>query len=274
MPPYIRLYFKVLSSLSPTWAAKKIYHFMSNPRLVKLRDFEIAMLEQAEKHKRTFRSFDIQQYRWGTSKSKKCLCIHGWEGQAGNFGGMIETLNNLGFEVIAFDGPSHGASSKGKTSFFDYIELAEQIALEEQPDLIISHSFGSIVTSSFLRKRQEFKLDHWIMITSPLSARERMKDFTVPLGVSQRVVDELIALIETEYNESIDDLNVPQFVSELNNVDKLTMVHGLSDSVLPYTFSQEIQKSFEGAELIGLEDLGHYRILWSADLKEVLKQKL
>jgi len=246
---------------------------MSNPRLVKLRDFEIEMLEKAQKTQQQFKGFTIQKYQWGNS-SKKCLCIHGWEGQAGNFGGMIDTLLDLGYEVTAFDGPSHGESTKGKTSFFDYIDLAEEIALDIKPALIVSHSFGSIVTSSFLRKRQSFQLNHWVMITSPLSARERMNDFTVPLGVTQEVVEALVTLIEEEYDESIEDLNVPKFVAELNNLDQLTMIHGLADSVLPYSFSEEIQRGFEGAELIGLEGLGHYRILWSEQIQKVLKEKL
>ena len=246
---------------------------MSNPELVKLQDFELEMLDKAEKTKFIFGKFTIQKYRWG-SGSKKCLCIHGWEGQAGNFGGMIVTLVDLGYEVIAFDGPSHGASTKADTSFFDYIHLAEKIALEEQPELIISHSFGSIVTSSLLRRLPAFKLKHWIMITSPLSARERIQDFTLPLGVSQRTVGALMNLIEEETGESIDDLNVPKFVSEIENLDKMTLVHGLSDKVLPFSYSEMIQKEFKRAELIGLEGLGHYRILWAESMQEVLKQKL
>lgn len=273
MPFYIKAYFKLLAAISPRLAAQKIYDFMSNPRLIKLRDFELDMLAKAEKTTLDFRGFRIQRYQWGQSE-RTCLCIHGWEGQAGNFGGMIDTLLDLGYQVIAFDGPSHGASSKGRTSFFDYIDLAEQIALEDKPELIISHSFGSIVTSSFLRKRPSFRLKHWVMITSPLSARERMNDFTIPLGVTQEVVEALVKLIEDEYNESIEDLNVPKFVAELKNVTQLTMIHGLADSVLPYSFSEKIQQGFEGAELIGLEGLGHYRILWSEQIQKVLKNKL
>jgi pimeloyl-ACP methyl ester carboxylesterase len=273
MPPLIRAYFKFLNAVSPKAAAKKIYTFMSNPRLVKLRPFEIDQLNKAEQTDIQFRKFRIRKYKWGNG-TKKCLCIHGWEGQAGNFGGMIETLKELDYEVIAFDGPSHGASSKGYTTFFDYIDLASEIALEEKPDVIISHSFGSIVTSSLLRKNKDFKLAHWLMITSPLSAKERMQDFTEPLGVSQKTVDQLINLIEEETGESIDDLNVPNFVSEISNLDKLTMIHGLADKILPVSYSEQIQKQFKGAELIPLDDLGHYRILWADSTKSVIKDKL
>ena len=274
MPLYVKLYFKILSAISPKLAAKRIYDFMSKPRLIKLRDFEIEMIERAEKTQIQFRGFTIQRYRWGVGNQKKCLCIHGWEGQAGNFGGMIDTLVNLGYEVSSFDAPSHGASTKGKTSFFDYIDLAEEIAQADKPELIISHSFGSIVTSAFLRRSPAFKLPHWIMITSPLSARERLNDFTIPLGASQKVVEALISLIENDYDESIEDLNVPNFVSSLKNLDQLTMIHGLSDSVLPFSFSKQIQKKFDGAQLIGLEGLGHYRILWSDQLQQVLTERL
>jgi pimeloyl-ACP methyl ester carboxylesterase len=273
MPLLIQAYFRILNAISPKAAAKKIYTFMSNPRLVKLRPFEIDQLNKAEQTDIQFRKFRIRKYKWGNG-TKKCLCIHGWEGQAGNFGGMIETLKELDYEVIAFDGPSHGASSKGYTTFFDYIDLASEIALEEKPDVIISHSFGSIVTSSLLRKNKDFKLAHWLMITSPLSAKERMQDFTEPLGVSQKTVDQLINLIEEETGESIDDLNVPNFVSEISNLDKLTMIHGLADKILPVSYSEQIQKQFKGAELIPLDDLGHYRILWADSTKSVIKDKL
>ncbi|MEO1075318.1 MAG: hypothetical protein AAFX41_05055, partial [Bacteroidota bacterium] len=66
---------------------------------------------------------EIQLYRWpaaagttppGTSP-KTALLVHGWEGDALNFVAFVGPLRKAGFDVVALDGPAHGASSGERT---------------------------------------------------------------------------------------------------------------------------------------------------------------
>ncbi|MEM6379081.1 MAG: alpha/beta hydrolase, partial [Bacteroidota bacterium] len=135
----LQLYFKILDKLSPTMAARKMYTVMTNPRVRKLRDFEEQVLNEAEQKSIPFKGFEIQTYRWGSPGGKTALFVHGWEGQAGNFGSLVPILLDLGYQVVAYDAPAHGNSSKGKTNMFDIPELTGQFLEKYQPELVISH---------------------------------------------------------------------------------------------------------------------------------------
>lgn len=273
MTPTLRLVFKTLDSVAPTLAAHRIYHFMANPRSGKLRDFELEVLEKAKKEDFKFEDFSIRKYKWGKS-TKRVLCVHGWEGQGANFGGIVNTLLEKGFEVITFDGPSHGFSSKGKTNWYDYIQLTTKMALEYQPEIIISHSFGSVASATMLRNNPDLKIKQWFLITSPHDVKERIKDFSQPLGVTNRTISKLIPLLESDTGEHIDNLNMSTFCADLKNVPEAFIVHGTGDKILPIKISEKIHKDFPQSELIELEGLGHYRILWSEELNDVLNEKI
>ena len=273
MTPYLKYTFKTLDFLAPSLAAKGIYYYMANPRSGKLRDFELKELEKANSEDFDFGDFRIRKYKWGNS-TKRVLCVHGWEGQGANFGGIVQTLLNKGYEVITYDGPSHGFSSKGKTNWFDYIQLTTKLALEYQPEIIISHSFGSVATATFLRKNPDFHIKQWFLITSPHDVKERIKDFTVPLGVTDRTISKLVPKLEADTGEQIDDLNMSVFCADLKNVPKAYIVHGTVDTILPIEISKRIHKDVPQSELIPLQDLGHFRILWSEDLNKVLNEKI
>ncbi len=273
MTPTLRLVFKTLDTIAPTLAANRIYHFMANPRSGKLRDFELEILDKAQKEDFTFEEFSIRKYKWGNS-NKRVLCVHGWEGQGANFGGIVDTLLDKGYEVVTFDAPSHGFSSKGKTNWFDYIRLTTQMAQEYQPDVIISHSFGSVASATMLRNSQDLQIKQWFLITSPHDVKERIKDFSVPLGVTDRTISKLIPLLESDTGEHIDDLNMSVFCADLKNVPEAFIIHGNGDKILPIRLSKRIHQDFPQSELIELDGLGHFRILWSDELNQVLTEKL
>ena len=273
MTQYLKYTFRTLDKVAPSLAAKGIYHFMSNPRTGKLREFEIEELRKAKTENYLFGQFNIKKYRWGKS-DKKVLCVHGWEGQGANFGGIINTLIEEGYEIITFDGPSHGFSSKGPTNWYDYIQLTTQMALEEKPDIIISHSFGSVATANFLRNNSEFPLNKWFLITSPYDVKKQIIQFTEPLGVTHRTISKLFPKIEAQSGEQIDNLNMSVFCADLNNVNKAFIIHGTGDKILPLEMSEKIHQDFPQSELITIEDLGHFKILWSEELNEILRQKI
>ena len=107
--------FGLLDRYFPSFTAKQVYQFMSNPQVHKLREFEKEALSTAKKEIITYKNFDIQTYTWGNPNDKTLFFVHGWEGQAGNFGALIDIILNKGYYIVAFDAPSHGSSSKGST---------------------------------------------------------------------------------------------------------------------------------------------------------------
>ena len=91
MTQYLKYTFRTLDKVAPSLAAKGIYHFMSNPRTGKLREFEIEELRKAKTENYLFGQFNIKKYRWGKS-DKKVLCVHGWEGQGKRLAWVVTAL--------------------------------------------------------------------------------------------------------------------------------------------------------------------------------------
>ena len=274
MTPSLRIYFSFLDKIAPQYAASRVFHVLSNPRQKKLRDFENEILDKSEKNIIPFRNFNIQIYRWAKGNKRKALCVHGWEGQAGNFGAIVELLTSLEFEVVAVDAPAHGYSSKGDTNMFEYIDLITQIAIEESPEIIISHSFGSVVTAGTLRRNPNIKIEDWIMITTPHNFRERIQSVSDALNVTDRTISRLIKMIENSTGEHIDDLNMSEFTKDLPNLGKALIVHSKHDKILPIETSKRVHATLEKSEFVELEKLGHYKILWSDEVLDILKNRL
>lgn len=274
MTPSLRLYFSILDKLAPQLAAKKVFDVLSNPRQRKLRDFEDEILNKSEKETISFGAFQIQTYRWGIGNGRKAICVHGWEGQAGNFGAIVNLLVDQGFEVFAADAPGHGYSSRGDTSMFEYIDLVNQIATQEQPEIIISHSFGSVVTAGVFRRNLDLKVKDWIMVTTPHNFRERIMDVSKALNVTDRTVDRLVNFIETSTGEHIDDLNMSEFTKDLPHLEKALIIHSKHDKILPIETSRKVHETMPNSELIELENLGHYKILWAEEVLQIIKNRI
>lgn len=259
-----------LQVFSPKLVAKMAYNFMSNPRKRKLRGAEEAVLNRATLSNVKFKDFDVRKYEWGNQSSKTALLIHGWEGQAGNFAALVDPLLENGYHVVAFDAPAHGKSSKGKTSMFEFGEFIAAHFAELNPQLVISHSFGSVNTASVLRNNSEFELDTWIMVTTPHDFLTRVNGVSEHFGVNEKVKAELIRLIQNDTNENISQLNMATYCGELSNVRKATIVHSKTDKILPIEGARIVNNAFKRSSLIELDKLGHYSILWSEELKSIV----
>lgn len=245
---------------------------MSNPRFRKLRESEEKVLNESIVKSIKFRNFEIIQYKWGTENNKIALLIHGWEGQAGNFASIIQNLTDNGYQVIAYDAPSHGRSSKGNTNMFEFSTFLESELKEFEPDLIISHSFGSVNTATLLRKNPNLKVNLWIMVTTPYRFMSRVNDMSNHFGLNSKTKNELINRIQKDTQENITQLDMAIYCEELQNVEKAIIVHSKTDKVLPIDGAREVAKSFERSRLIELDNLGHYAILWSNELNEIIKE--
>jgi pimeloyl-ACP methyl ester carboxylesterase len=265
-----KMYFRFLDLLLPAVAARKIYHVMSNPRIHKLRDFEEEVLQHSEKERISFKKFQIQKYSWGDRKNKTALLIHGWEGQAGNFGALIDLLLNKGFHMVAYDAPSHGRSTKEKTSMFEYAEFVTEILKQEEPQIIISHSFGSVTAAFALKGNPGVNVDQWFLVTTPYHFRDRINEISEFLGVTHRTIDKLTAILERDLGISLDKLNMAEYGGNLKNLKEAFIIHSRTDGVIPIDKARLTNQAIPQSRLIELDNLGHYRILWSKQLKEIL----
>ncbi len=270
----LRAYLSFLDTVAPSLAAKQVYRVMSNPRVKKLRAFENEVLDQATRAIIKYGKFNIQTYAWGDSSERTALLVHGWEGQAGNFGGIVPLLLKKGYQVISFDAPSHGHSSKGSTNLFQYIGLVSQLMSEHKPQFVLSHSFGSIASAVALTENQHLSIEQWILVTSPFSFRERLEGVRQMVNVTERTISKLISQFESDTNQLVDDLSMEKYCAQIENVGQIRIIHSIDDKILPIEASRQVHAQLPKSEMIELKELGHYRVLWSDQLKGIVEEKV
>lgn len=258
-----------LSSIFPNPFVSLAYKHLTTPQIHKLRPHEEVVLKKAEHADFPFENFIIKTYRWGTG-SKTVLLIHGWEGQSGNFADLVEILIKEDYTVYAFDGPGHGASSKGETSLFKFSNLVGALIQKYQVKKLVSHSFGGVATTVHLGRFPETKIDRYVLFTTPNRFEDRIQFVAEMVGISDRVTQKLIEKIEREEGILVREMNVAEYAVKAH-VEKALILHDTNDRVLSVEQSKEVDALWKEAKLEEVTGTGHYRILRT---EKVLKRAL
>ena len=255
----IKTIIQVLSGFFPNLFVKIAFDKLANPQIRKLREREMEILNTASKKDITFKGFNIKTYQWKGSK-ENILLIHGWEGQAGNFADLILKLRKADYNIFAFDGPSHGFSSKGKTSLFEFADLVAELIKKYKVKKLISHSFGGVATTSALFNNQDIEIDKYALITTPDKFRERIEDVSIQYGINKKVIKKLVNKLEKDYEIEVDKLGVSSFVKEIK-VKEAIIIHDKNDKVIPIERARNVYKNWKQARFKEVEGTGHFRIL-------------
>ncbi|MEN1784755.1 MAG: alpha/beta hydrolase [Bacteroidota bacterium] len=250
---------KTASTLFPKRVVAFAYHQLTSPQIRKLRPNELVVLDQSQRETFKFQDFDIQLYTW-KGGPKSVLLIHGWEGQAGNFADLIQELQQQGYTIYAFDAPSHGFSSTGKTSLFEFTELVGVLIKKFQVNKLVSHSFGGVATTYALFKNLDLEIERYVLLTVPNRFLERINDVAEQVGITEKVKHQLIAKLEEETQLNVEDLNVSDFVPHIK-VDKALIIHDKNDRVIPIERSKKVKDDWKNADFLEITGTGHFRIL-------------
>lgn len=270
----LKIFLQILQTISPKLAVRQVDKLMSTPRIRKLRENEEKVLDTAKTSVVKFKQFDIQQYEWGLQNDRRAILIHGWEGQAGNFAALVEPLLAMGFRILAFDAPGHGRSSKGKTDLFEFVDFLAAEIRQFQAEIVISHSFGSVQTSQIFRNNQDLSVPKWFAITTPFRYRDRIEQMSAFFGLSDKVLAKLIQNIETQIGEPIDHFSMDYYADTLRNVEDILIVHSKTDRIIPIEAARKTHQALAQSKMIELDGMGHYAILWSKEVRNILQDYL
>ncbi|MGH1365953.1 MAG: alpha/beta fold hydrolase [Calditrichia bacterium] len=250
---------RILSVLLPGFTVKLAYKSLTSPQVRKLRERELAVLDKAKRETLPFKDFDIQLYEW-TGGPDTVLLVHGWEGQAGNFSDLVERLLEKNYTVIAFDGPSHGFSSGGKTSLFEFTELVSDLLARYKMNKIISHSFGGVATAFALHSNPDIEIEKYCLLTTPDRFLDRIEDVAKQVGITENVKQRLIKRLEEETGIPAASMNVSDYLKTAN-VKQALIIHDKDDQVIPIEISRHIQQGWPVCDIDEVEGTGHFRML-------------
>src|SRR5215216_821091 len=132
---------------------KKTYQAFFSPSRYEEKSVDRNIIERGNSYQLRFDGGELAVSTWGDS-GPAVLLMHGWGGARAQMTGFVDPLLAAGYRVIAYDQPAHGESDGKMTNLLEIAPTMNLIAEREGTfDAIIAHSFGTLITSYALVKR-------------------------------------------------------------------------------------------------------------------------
>lgn len=203
--------------------------------------------------------------KWGNGPS--VYLVHGWGGQRAHLGVFIKPLVEAGYQVVAFDLPSHnesdrGALAPGRTTAIECADaVAAMIDKFGPAHAVVAHSLGSNATAMAAARGS---------VVGRLVFLAPMADFPLYLDLfaarhnfGRRIRAGLHRRLEKRIEMPLEDTNMTR-IGQRANYPPLLLIHDPDDPDSPYAATKRLAALWPGARLLttqGLGRLAHYRIL-------------
>lgn len=255
----IRWAFPKLERLAPELATKWAWRLFFTPIRFKAPKKEVEAALKAHQFEFEGGQQTIQGYEWGSGE-KVVLLLHGWAGRGPQLHHFIEPLNELGFKVVAIDGPAHGKSSGKSTHILHYADAILQLEkLYPNVEAIISHSFGG--AASIQAIRLGLNINKLITIGTPTIGDYIISDFLRRINGSPRSGERFKQNIVKQFNRTFDEFSVMNSIEQVKGKMDMLMIHDRDDREVPIHHAQDLQSKAPWVQLHITEGLGHMRIL-------------
>src|SRR5690554_5427238 len=256
----LQYYFNSFGRFRKKQSAKQLLKLFSTPRSRVIREKEVKVLQSAKLDAIVFNGERIKIYQWGSGEKKVLLC-HGWESNAGSLGAFVEPLIQLGYAVIAYDGPAHGSSEGKRASLLSFTEVVNEVVNRfEGIEIAIGHSLGANVVM-LLSENKKVPFKKTVLI-SPVNKIQTVFDgFKNIFQIPDEIHNEMIALINKQSNYEVNQLEFSQ-VAQRSAIEKALIMHDVDDKITAFWHSESLSKDWDNAELFPIEGSGHYKILW------------
>jgi pimeloyl-ACP methyl ester carboxylesterase len=206
---------------------------------------------------------------WG--EGPVVLLMHGWSGWWQQLGVYVEPLVAAGFQVVAWDAPSHGDSAPGRhgrhyASIADLVDALTVVSAHfDQVAAIVAHSAGAMaagvaVASGAVRP-------HRVVLVSPsVSGADQIAYLTSRLGWGPRTAASVQVVADQRCGIRMADYDVPQLMSECPAELPLALfIQDRDDQEVPADSSARLAAHWPGAEVISTSGFDHFRVLWAPE---------
>jgi len=263
-----RFFFPVFSRLAPNLAILLATRLFTTPFMKRpLSDLEKEVLSKATRLNIPYKNGSkLIAYRWGKPSDPIVLFVHGWTGTASSFVMFIEPLVSRGFQVVAYDGPAHGASP-GKTA--NLIEWADSVmaVVQElnQVHCIIGHSLGA--AAMLVASSADLNTDKIVMIAPFNDIISITENFAAHLSIPRETITGMRDYIAVKHQQQLarygGDWN--DIFHSVFKVPTLIM-HDKHDKEVPWENAMAIAEQWPWATFITTQGLGHRRILINVEV--------
>ncbi|MBB6240286.1 hypothetical protein HDC90_004956 [Pedobacter sp. AK013] len=215
----------------------------------------------------------INCFSWGNGK-RKVLLTHGWASKALDFYELIIELQKIeDLEIIAFDAPGNGSSISEFSNLMLYVGSVKSIALNYvQPDVIIGHSLGGMANVIALQEL-EITPNLLISIAPLIRLKENFEQSLDSVNITAKDQGIFFKNFAKEFPVPASHFNLTelcQLSPDLNHF----LAYDPADHISPYPFLKEFLEKYPVIRSKSFEDVGHYKILKSADVIEAIVKRI
>ena len=205
---------------------------------------------------------EVVTYAWGDGPT--VLLVHGWNGRAGQLGGLGEALARAGRRAVAFDAPGHGESSGRHTSLFQILEVIQALDGTHGPfQGVIAHSFGVACATAALGKG--LRAGRAVCLSPPARMAGMVDAFADFVGLPQKVRRALERRMEKRFGPGLWAVASPETAARTLDTPAL-IIHDRDDREVPWEQGERVANAWPGACLMTTRGLGHRRILRDRDV--------
>jgi pimeloyl-ACP methyl ester carboxylesterase len=261
-----------MSVLTPTNESqailKKVYKTFFTPNKYEVKPSDEEILKRGNNFKVKYDAGELAVTTWGDESNPKVLLMHGWGGARAQMTGFVNPLLDAGYYVVAYDQPAHGESDGTQTNVLE-IAPTMDVMLNQfgKFDVILAHSFGTLITSYALVKRN-FPLPSKLVY---FGAFNRLMDALLRFQEIAKLPDDLTngirEMIYANFGKEVANEIVNENLVKEINIPAL-IFHDRSDNVTPVEDSRAIANTWTDAQYIETNGLGHRGALQSPEVHE------
>lgn len=235
-----------------------IFSWLCEPRRAELTEAETKLLGTGTPRSLRVDGNTLSGWSWG-STGPRILLVHGWESRASHLGQFVGPLCRAQFQVWAFDGPAHGASSGTSSSVVHYGKALLAIAKEFGSfDGVIAHSVGS--PAALYAFQQGMRVRASVHIAGPASLERVIRRMAGAAGLKAADTGRLFALVEQHIGQPVASMELGALADGFRH--PALLLHDPADREVPYAESLVLADAWPDARLVSMSGAGHRRIIW------------
>jgi len=263
----LKTYFGWTSFINSEKAARKSFRLFQKVRKKNIRRREEDFFASSRKFQVLMMKENVDCFEIGNPIGEVVILVHGWDSNAGSMSKIALAMAEQNKRVITFNLPGHAFSKSSSTNLIEckdaFLALLDFLNLKE-PFSIVAHSFGSAVSTYALAK-SNYQIDKIILLTNPNKIEEIFKQFKTGIGLGNRAYKKLLKITTNKLGEPLNNLSVQENLKKIQ-YNKLLLIHDKFDKVLSFKHSIEINNEIENSQLITIENVGHYKMLWTDEV--------
>jgi pimeloyl-ACP methyl ester carboxylesterase len=195
---------------------------------------------------------------WAWGRGPTVLLVHGWSGYASQMAAFVAPLVAAGFQVVAFDQPSHGQSEGSRSHGPLMRDAVLAVAAQVGPvHALVAHSLGA--TAAVLALTAGLAAERVVLVAPPAETSPFARAFAAALGLSSARTAGMLERARRMVGVDLSALDLRGIAPRMRAA--LLVVHDTDDRDVPFAHGQAIAAAWPGGRLRVTNGFGHVKPL-------------